>query len=82
MFSLQMKKLVYLSDNRRGASWGSISRVISRVDPEVPLPENALEALPRERFLELLTRPLHSIEGEKLFLGAQPVDTTVAWEIW
>lgn len=81
MFSLQMKNLGCSSEPVTECFEGLSSRVISRVDPEMPLLENALRPLPRERLLELLACPLHPIEGEQLLLGSQPVHASVAGEI-
>lgn len=81
MFSLQMKNLV-CSSAPVIEYFEGFSRVISRVDPEMPLLENALRPLPRERLLELLACPLHPIKGEKLLLGGQPVHASVAREVW
>lgn len=64
MFSLQMKNLVYSSESVTESLEGLLSRVVSRVDPKMPLLENAFRPLPGEGLLELLARPLHPVESE------------------
>lgn len=48
----------------------------------MPLVENALRPPPRERLLELLASPRHSVEGEELLLCGKPMDAGITWEIW